>query len=124
MPSSSDAPPVGPYAPIVRAGDLLICSGQLGLKDGDLVAGGVEAELTQAFVNLTSVLASEGATLDHVVKTLVFLLDMDEFAAMNAVYVEHFGDHRPARSAVAVAGLPRGACVEIEAWAYLPPASH
>ena len=109
--------PVGPYTPIVRAGEWLVCSGQVGIADGALVEGGLEAELRQAFVNLRGLLEGEGATLDDVVKTTVFLVDMDDYAEMNAVYVEEFGDHRPARSAVAVAALPIGAVVELEAWA-------
>lgn len=109
--------PVGPYTPIVRSGDWLCCSGQIGIADGALVPGGVEAELRQAFTNLRSILASEGADLTNVVKTTVFMVDMDDYGTMNAAYVDEFGDHRPARSAVAVAALPLGAQVELEAWA-------
>lgn len=112
--------PVGPYTPLVRAGDFLIASGQLGLGDDGLVDGGVEGQLRQAMINLEKLLATEGAALDTVVKTTVFLIDMGDYAAMNEVYCEMFGDHRPARSAVAVAALPLGAIVEIEAWAYQP----
>jgi 2-iminobutanoate/2-iminopropanoate deaminase len=112
--------PVGPYTPIVRAGDFLVVSGQVGLGDEGLVDGGVEAQLRQAIANLAKLLKSEGASLDQVVKTTVFLVDMDDYAAMNDVYCEGFGDHRPARSAVAVKALPIGAQVEIEAWAYQP----
>jgi len=109
--------PVGPYSPVVRAGEWLIVSGQLGLDGGELVSGGVAGQLRQALENLSSLLAGEGATLDDVVKTTVFLRHMDDYDAMNEVYVRAFGDHRPARSAVAVAGQPRGALVEVEAWA-------
>jgi len=109
--------PVGPYTPIVRTGDWLCCSGQVGIADGALVEGGIEAELRQAFANLRGILASEGAELSDVVKTTVFMTDMGEYAAMNEVYIAEFGDHRPARSAVAVAALPVGAVVELEAWA-------
>ena len=112
--------PVGPYSPIVRAGEWLVCSGQVGLLDGALVAGGVEAEARQALVNLAALLASEGASLSTVVKTTVFLTDLAHFAAMNQVYLEAFGEHRPARSAVVVAALPLGAAIEIEAWARAP----
>ena len=108
---------VGPYAPIVVSGDWLICSGQLGVTDGELVAGGVKAELTCAIANLERLLAGQGATLRDVVKTTVFLTDMADFSAMNESYVAAFSGHRPARSAVAVVGLPLGAHVEIEAWA-------
>jgi 2-iminobutanoate/2-iminopropanoate deaminase len=112
--------PVGPYTPIVRAGDWLVCSGQLGLRDGEMVAGGVAAQLTVAIDNLASLLTGAGAGLADVAKTTVFLTDMADFAEMNDAYVEAFGDHRPARSAIAVAGLPLGALVEIEAWAHAP----
>jgi 2-iminobutanoate/2-iminopropanoate deaminase len=111
--------PVGPYTPIVRAGEWLVVSGQVGLADGKLVAGGVAAELRQAIANLESQLATEGATLTHVVKTTVFLRHMSDYAAMNDTYVEAFGDHRPARSAIGVAELPIGALVEVEAWAWV-----
>lgn len=111
--------PVGPYTPLVRAGDLLIASGQLGLGDAGLVDGGVAAQLRQAMTNLADLLEGAGASLNDVVKTTVFLVDMDDYATMNEVYCEMFGDHRPARSAVAVAALPIGALVEIEAWAHV-----
>ena len=110
--------PVGPYTPIVEAGPWLVCSGQIGLADGALVAGGLEPELRQAMANLAGLLQSKGSSLDAVVKTTVFLTDMGDYGDMNRIYVECFGDHRPARSAVAVAALPLGARVEIEAWAY------
>lgn len=109
--------PVGPYTPIVRAGDWLVVSGQVGIVDGKLVTGGVQAELTQALANLAALLEGEGASLADVVKTTLFLRHIDDYAAVNKVYVEAFGEHRPARSAVAVAGLPVGALVEVEAWA-------
>ena len=115
----TDTPkPVGPYTPIMRVGDFLLTSGQVGIAEGALVEGGLEGQLTQALANLRSVLGSEGASLDDVVKTTVYLGDMDDYAAMNAIYCEAFGDHRPARSAVAVAALPLGARVEIEAIAH------
>ena len=107
--------PVGPYTPIVRGGDLLFTAGQVGIADGAIVEGGLEAELRQVFVNLRSVLSSANASLADDVKTTVFLVDMDDYATMNEIYMEEFGDHRPARSAVAVAKLPLGAQVEIEA---------
>lgn len=109
--------PVGPYTPIVRSGDWLICSGQVGIADGAIVPGGVQAELRQAMANMKGLLESEGGSMNDVLKTTVFLTSMDDYAAMNEVYIELFGDHRPARSAVAVAELPIGATVEIEAWA-------
>lgn len=110
--------PVGPYTPIVRAGAWLVVSGQVGLKDGALVAGGVEAEARQALENLRTLLESEGASMTDVVKTTLFLTDMGDFATVNAIYADAFGDHRPARSTVAVAGLPLGATFEVEAWAH------
>jgi 2-iminobutanoate/2-iminopropanoate deaminase len=113
--------PVGPYTPIVRAGDWLVVSGQVGLGEGGLVAGGVRAELRRALANLAALLEGEGASLADVAKTTVFLVDIDDYAAMNETYVDVFGDHRPARSAVAVAALPVGARVEVEAWAYVGP---
>jgi 2-iminobutanoate/2-iminopropanoate deaminase len=115
------APPVGPYTPIVRAGDLLVVSGQMGLRDGHLVTGGLRSELTQALENLRDLLEGEEAGLDQVVKTTVFLLHMRDYLVMNETYTEFFGDHRPARSAVAVSELPLGALVEVEAWAYTGP---
>jgi len=109
-------PPIGPYTPIVRSGEWLVASGQLGIVAGELVPG-VEGQTTQAFVNLRALLEGEGASLADVVKTTVFLRHMDDFETMNAAYLAAFGDHRPARSAIGVSGLPRGALVEVEAWA-------
>lgn len=111
---------VGPYTPVVRAGDWIIVSGQLGMKDGALVAGGVAAQTAQAVVNLKMQLQTVGATLKDVSKTLCFLTDMDTFATFNEAYVEGFGGSRPARSTIGVAALPFGGVVEIEAWAYKP----
>ena len=107
---------VGPYSHGVRTGGLLFCSGQVALRPGSsrLVGDSVAAQTTQVFANIRAVLEAAGATLGDVVKTTVFLTTMDDFGAMNAVYGEAFGDHRPARSTVAVAGLPLGALVEIE----------
>ncbi len=93
-------------------------SGQVGIVDGALVEG-LEAQVRQVFVNLEAVLGTQGATLNDVTKTTVFLTDMADYATMNSIYSELFGDHRPARSAVAVAALPLGALVEIEAVAHL-----
>ncbi len=111
--------PVGPYTPVVVAGDWIVCSGQLGLFEGALVEG-LGPQVTQAIANLDNLLASEGASLADVVKTTVFLSDIGGYAEMNAAYVAAFDGHAPARSAVAVAGLPLGALVEIEAWARRP----
>lgn len=110
---------VGPYTPIVRAGDWLIVSGQVGIDDkGKLVPGGTGPELRQAIANLETRLEEEDAGLGDVVKTTVFLRHLSDYSHMNDVYVECFGQHRPARSAIGVAELPIGALVEIEAWAY------
>ena len=114
---STPPKPAGPYTPIVRAGDWLVVSGQVGLADGTIVPGGVAGELQQAMANLDALLATEGATLADVVKTTVFLRHMSDYAVMNETYVAAFGDHRPARSAIGVAELPLGALVEVEAWA-------
>ncbi len=95
-------------------------SGQLGLRDGELVHGGVADEVRQALANMAALLEGEGASLASVVKATVFLRHISDYAAMNEAYVEGFGDHRPARAAVAVADLPLAALVEIEAWAYAP----
>jgi len=112
-------PPVGPYTPVVRAGDWLVVSGQIGLENGELVGGGIRGQLTQAIANLAGHLEANGAGLEHVVKTTVFMANIGDFNAMNEAYTAAFGGHRPARSAVGVAGLPLGAVVEVEAWAYL-----
>ena len=111
--------PLGPYTPVVRAGDWLIVSGQVGARDG-VLADGVPAQTAQAIENLSAQLATMGATLADIKKTLCFLIDMEEFATFNEAYIAGFGDSRPARSTVAVAALPMGAQVEIEAWAYKP----
>ena len=104
---------------MVRAGEWLVVSGQVGVHGGSVVDGGVAAQTRQALANLRGHLEAEGAALYHVVKTTVFVRHISDFPAMNAAYAEVFGDHRPARSTVAVAGLPLGALIEIEAWAYV-----
>ncbi|HUW01577.1 MAG TPA: RidA family protein [Acidimicrobiales bacterium] len=112
--------PVGPYTPIIRAGDWLVVSGQIGIADGALVEGGFDAQLDQAMANLRAQLATHGAGLDDVTKTMVFLRHMSDYDRMNERYCNAFGDHRPARSALGVADLPLGALVEVEAWAFKP----
>lgn len=112
--------PLGPYTPVVRAGDWIIVSGQLGLRDGALVDGGVAAQTAQAVENLKAQLATMDATLSDVAKTLCFLTDIDTFATFNDAYVAGFGSSRPARSTIGVAALPANAVVEIEAWAFKP----
>ena len=114
--------PLAHYSPVFRTGEWLICSGQLGVRDGALVEGGVSDQTRQALHNLRTLLEGEGASLTDVVKATVFLADIADFAAMNDVYAEVFGDHKPARSAFAVGALPLSALVEIEAWAHQPAA--
>lgn len=111
---------LGPYTPVVRAGDWVIVSGQLGVVDGKVVAGGVAKQTAQAVVNLKAQLASVGLSINDVKKTLCFLTDMDTFATFNEAYVAGFGTSRPARSTIGVASLPFGGAVEIEAWAFKP----
>ena len=107
---------VGPYSHAVRSGGLLFCSGQVALdpESGRLVGDDVAGQTRRVFQNVRAVLDAAGVGLDAVVKTTVFLASMDDFGAMNAVYADAFGGHRPARSTVAVAGLPLGALVEVE----------
>jgi 2-iminobutanoate/2-iminopropanoate deaminase len=107
-----------PYSPIVRAGDWLIVSGQIGMADGALVAGGVQDELRQAIANMATLLAAHGSSLRDVRKTTVFLRHMRDYSLMNEVYAEAFSEPYPARSAFAVSELPFVALIEIEAWAY------
>jgi 2-iminobutanoate/2-iminopropanoate deaminase len=108
---------IGPYSQAIRSGSLVFTAGQVGIDPatGELVEGGIEAQTRQVLSNLKSVLAAAGSGLDSVVKTTVFLRDMNDFAKMNAVYAEFFRENPPARSTIAVAALPKGALVEIEA---------
>ena len=94
-------------------------SGQIPLLAGVIIDGGVPEQTRQVLANLAAVLATEGATLAQVVKTTVYLRHIEDFTAMNAVYAEVFGESRPARATVGVAGLPMGALVEIDAWAFM-----
>ncbi len=108
---------IGPYSQAVVVGDLVFTAGQIALDPtgGKVVEGGVEAQTARVMKNIAAVLEAAGSSLSQVVKTTVFLTDMADFPAMNKVYAEAFGDHKPARATVAVAGLPLGARVEIEA---------
>ena len=117
------AKPLGPYTPVVRAGDLLFVSGQVGAKDGELVSGDTVDQLNQAFSNLGALLADNDASLADVVKITVFLRHMSDFPRMNEAYMAALGDHRPARTTIGVAELPLNALVEIEATVYKPLAS-
>lgn len=108
--------PIGPYSPGIAAGAFCFVSGQLPLApQGGSLPEGIEAQTEQAILNLEAVLAEEGLTLAHVVKTSVFLADLDDFTAMNEIYAQHFPIPRPARSVVEVSRLPRGSRIEIEA---------
>lgn len=115
--ASTEAPAaVGPYSQAIATGNLVFCAGQIPLDPatGNLVEGDVTAQTRRVIENIKAVLAAAGATLNDVVKTTVFLLDMNDFAAMNAVYAEHFTAPFPARSTIQVARLPKDARVEIE----------
>lgn len=118
---STDAAPgaIGPYSQALVSGDWVATSGQIGMdpQSGELVAGGVEAQASQALANLGAVLLAAGSDLSLVLKTTLYLVDMNDFAAVNAVYARAFGEARPARSTVAAAGLPKGALFEIDALA-------
>lgn len=113
---------IGPYSQAIAARGLLFASGQIPLvpSTGELLRGEIREQTHQVLLNLAAVLEASGASLSTVVKTTVFLADMGEFAAMNEVYAEHFGDHRPARSTVQAGALPRNVSVEIDAIALLP----
>jgi 2-iminobutanoate/2-iminopropanoate deaminase len=108
---------IGPYSVAVRFNDLVFTAGQLGIdtNTSNLVPGGIETETRQALQNLKSVLEAAGSSLELVLKTTVFLRDIEDFTRMNRVYAEFFTTYPPARSAVQVVALPKGAIVEIEA---------
>ena len=110
------APPVGPFSQAIRVGDFLFLSGQVGLDPatGKLVQGGLERQAERIFANLAAVLEAAGKSLADVIRVGVFLTDMADFAALNAVYARHFREPYPARTTVAVAALPLGAAVEID----------
>jgi 2-iminobutanoate/2-iminopropanoate deaminase len=119
---SDKAPaPIGPYSQAVLSGDWLFISGSLGVdpRTGEFVPGGAASQARRALENMGEVLKAASATFDHVVKTTVFLADMDDFVEVNAVYGEFFTGVPPARSAVQVARLPKDALFEIEAMAFL-----
>jgi len=118
--NASDAPEaIGPYSHAAQVGDLLFCSGQVPLNPSSMkLVEGIEEQTRQVFVNLSAVLAAADCTFNDVAKTTIFLTDMADFPTVNAIYAETFGDHKPARATVAVAGLPLGAMVEIECIAH------
>ncbi|MBJ6361285.1 RidA family protein [Paenibacillus sp. GCM10012307] len=120
--STDQAPTaIGPYSQAVRLGNLLFTSGQIPLDvNGQVVEGGVEEQTHQVFRNLKAVLAAERAELKDVVKATVFIKDMNQFGAINEVYASYFGEHKPARSTVEVARLPKDVYVEIELIVSIP----
>ncbi len=116
----------GPYSGAVRAGDWIVLAGQVGVEptSGQVVAGDVVDQARQVFANLEAILADTGATWGDVAKVTIFLAVQDPgmMPALNALYTEHVGEHRPARTTVGVAWLPLGALVEVEVWVYKPEA--
>jgi len=111
---------IGPYSQATKVGPFLYTSGQIPLRpDGSLVTGDIKEQTHQVFTNLQAVLEQAGGSLQDVVKATVFVKDMNDFAALNEVYADYFGDHRPARSTVEVARLPKDVKVEIEVIAYI-----
>ena len=115
---------IGPYSQAIRTENLIFTAGQIGLDPTtmEMVEGGIEAQTRQVLTNLKNVLESADSGLNYILKTTVFLQSMNDFAAMNSIYSEFFPDNPPARSTVAVAGLPKGALVEIECMALSSPA--
>ena len=115
---ATDAAPkaIGPYSQAIMTDSLVFTAGQVALdpKNGELVGRTTAEQTQQVLANLRAVLAAAGTTLQNVIKTTVYLADMADFAQMNEVYAKHFGSHKPARSTVQAAGLPKGARVEIE----------
>jgi 2-iminobutanoate/2-iminopropanoate deaminase len=121
--STSEAPAaIGPYSQAIVAGDFVFCAGQGAIDpaSGEVLTGTIESETTQTLSNVGALLAAAGVGFGDVVKTTVFLTDLGDFAAMNAIYATFFPDPPPARSTVEVAGLPKGFKVEIEVVAYKP----
>lgn len=116
--NSDRAPRVyGPYSQAIALGSMVYTAGQLPLNPAtmEIVAGGIEAQATQVLANLRAVLQAAGSDLDRVVKTTLYLIDLADFEAFNLIYAQAFGEHKPVRSTVAVAALPRGARVEVDA---------
>lgn len=107
---------IGPYSQAIEMNGTIYCSGQIPIdpKKGEIVAGTIEEQAEQVMQNVKAVLAQAGVGFDHVVKTTCFLADLADFAAFNAVYGKYFPENPPARSCVAVAGLPKGARLEVE----------
>lgn len=119
--TSPDAPTaIGAYSQAIRAGDWVFLSGQIPIdpKTKELVTGSIEASTVQVMENLKAVLRQAGLTFDHVVKTTIYLIDLNDFASVNTAYGRYFPENPPARATVQVAALPRGVSVEIDALAY------
>ena len=115
--STTNAPAaIGPYSQAIRVGNIIFTSGQIPIDPatGSFVEGGIKEQTRQSLLNVKAILNEAGTTMDHVIKTTVFMADMNDFAEMNSVYAEFFNTPYPARSAVAVKALPKGALVEIE----------
>lgn len=121
--ASAEAPAaIGPYSQAIMAGGFLFASGQIPLdpKTMQIVEGGVEVQIRQVLTNMSAVLKEAGLTKEDVVKTTMFLKNMEDFGKVNPIYAEFFGEHKPARSTIEVARLPKDALVEIECVAKLP----
>ena len=114
--STCDAPSaIGPYSQAVVVDGILYSSGQIALTpEGELIEGGVDKQTEQVLKNLSAVLKAGGSSLDNVIKTTIFLANMEDFATVNEIYAKYFGNHRPARSTVAVKSLPKNVLVEID----------
>ena len=112
---------IGPYSQMVKFGNMLFCSGQIPLDPatGEIVAGDIRAQTEMVMNNIAAVLIAAGAGFDDVIKTTIFLVDLGDFATVNEIYGKRFQNHKPARSTVAVKGLPRGSLLEIEVVAAL-----
>ncbi len=124
VPLATPAAPaaIGPYAQGVSCGELVFCSGQIGLDPttGELIAGGIEAETRRALANLAAVLDCADASFASLLRVSIYLVDLGDFTRVNAIYAEALGEARPARSTIGVAALPRGARIEIDAIATRP----
>lgn len=105
---------IGPYSQAIKANGVIYTSGQIGLNPQGILVEGIEAQTRQVLNNLSEVLKAGGSSLQQVFKTTIFLSNMEDFTLVNAIYAEFFGEHKPARSTVAVKALPKGALVEIE----------
>ncbi len=119
--STPNAPQaIGPYSQAIENNGIIYTSGQIGLmSNGEMAGNGIISQTNQVLKNLKAVLEAGGSSMNNVIKTTIFLADMDDFVTVNEIYAEHFGDHKPARSTVAVKSLPKNALVEIECIAFI-----